>query len=89
MVWSHVHHGPSWEIFQIFGTSASVSTGYRISQGTPVYPSPMVQDLMTQGCSQTYIYKYGAEIKSGWLVVSTPLKNISQIESSPQVGMKI
>ena len=31
----------------------------------------------------------GVQCSINWLVVSTPLKNISQIGSFPQVGMKI
>ena len=39
--------------------------------------------------SQQKIKKKTDMLKQYWLVVSTPLKNISQIGSFPQVGMKI
>ena len=57
--------------------------------GTPVwtYGSPYTPSWLKQLWYP--LTQGGPRLQGNWLVVSTPLKNISQIGSFPQVGVKI
>ena len=63
--------------------------GVVVSSFWPLHPNWCIHRLTWQGNDDKKQQQEATSNNTGWLVVSTPLKNISQNGNLPQVGVKI